>query len=166
MSIGPSRYAYVQRRFVMPTEIELDAIREKCQDYSIPIDQKVFFLPSFNDKQVYSFMVAEESPEKLVNLVYSTLVTLADYLFDLEKYPQSDILKYLAAIEFLKQQYDTTKELSSTLLMKKVKVPPVRRSLEQRLFLFDKLNEEAGSVPESKNADESQEDSSFISTTE
>lgn len=165
MSIGPSKFAFVQRKFVMPVEIDLSTLREKFQDYSIPIDNKVFFLPSFNNNAVYSFLASEETPEKLVNLVYNTLVTMADYIFDIEKYPQSDILKYLVAIEFLKQQYDTTHELHSTLLMKKMKTPPVRRSLEQRLFLFDKLNQETGSIPEIKNTEDSQ-DSSFLSTIE
>lgn len=167
MSIGPSKYAYVQRRFEMPVAIDLATLREKFENYSIPIDLKVFFLPSFNDNSIYSFLVAEDTPEKLVNLVYNTLVTLVDYIFEIEKYPKSEVLKYLASIEFLKQQYDTTKELSSTLLMKKIKTPPIRKSLEQRLFQFDKLNDENENNPEMKNNEEVQEDdSSFLSTIE
>lgn len=140
MSIGPSTYCYVQRRVPLPEPIEANEMKHKCREYSVPINEKVYLVPFLNDNSNYSMLVVEDTPEKLIHLVYRTLITISDNIIPIEKYPRCEILKCVSAIEYLDNQLETSNEITSTLLMKKVKDFPQLHEEPSRLFQFEKLD--------------------------
>ncbi|OHT06390.1 hypothetical protein TRFO_05589 [Tritrichomonas foetus] len=146
MSNGPSTYIYVQRSVIFPEAIPLAELKARCHQFLVPVDVRVFFTPSLNDQSVYSMLIVEEAPERLIYLVYRTFVTLSDNVFILENDLNAPLFSYLNAIEFLKQQYDSTNDLSSTVLSKKMK-HTVTQVREQRVFQFNKLIEETKEEP-------------------
>ena len=130
MSMGPRCFTYVQKVVKFPKEIQLPVFIDECRKFGLPVGEKVFGVPNFNDTSIYSLVVMDESPERLVNLVYRVFVTLADDVFSGYTRPDAELYRYCAAVEYLKAQYDNQNNLSSTFV-----VSTIQSSRERRIRL-------------------------------
>lgn len=136
MSMG-NCYTYVQERLVLPSALEIEILNEKCKENDIPIGEKVFFLPDFQEEIAVGFVVTEETPMLLIQLVYRTLCVLAINVFSVQD-PTDLLFTYCHAIEFLNAQYEENNQVSSSVLMKKVKVRNIPITNEPVFFKFGK----------------------------
>jgi hypothetical protein len=135
MSYGPARFVFVQQNLVLPGALSVGALKDGLVGAGLRIDHVLIF-PDFTEPNVISLAVVEQTPERLVSLVYSIMVAFADSVFGGDISPAEPIFRYCHAIEFLKSQIDVQGTVMSTVLTGRVKQRDLRRKREEKLFRF------------------------------
>jgi hypothetical protein len=134
--IDDSTFVYVQERLQLPSDKSIEVLGERCREYDIPIDSKVFFLPDLQEDITVGLVVVETSPKALVYLVYRTLCVLCENVFQLDNDPGALLFSYCNAIEFLKNQFDEGDSIRSTAYQRKVKVKEAVDLVQPILWRF------------------------------
>ena len=125
--LDDSAYVYVQQVLALPAEMPIETLNEQCQSYGVPVGEKVFFVPHLQEEFIVGLVVTEKTPNRLIELVYRTLCTLSESVFNIQNDPTALLYQYCNAIEFIKNQIDEQKEIQSTVFMKKVRIKPIER---------------------------------------
>ena len=141
MKIIPNKYAYVQKSLILPEEIEFSRLKMRCESFSLPIGTRVFFIPSFQSLSEYSLIVCEDDPAMLIHLVYQTFYILSVNVFDSEKRHHAKLYEYLNAIEYLKQQFENTNGITTTLMSQKISGGRKKKK-QKRKFQFNLFSED------------------------
>lgn len=146
MDFNGNGYVYVQEKLITPDKIDLDLIKEKFQEYGIPIENRVFIFPHLSNNKELSLVIKEDTVEKLITTVYRSILCLVDEVFKIPQCSIAPLSAYLNAITFLKRQYDDCKELRTTLLMKKIHYDPSSKIKASKLKSLSSLEKESTQV--------------------
>ncbi|EAX89779.1 IQ calmodulin-binding motif family protein [Trichomonas vaginalis G3] len=120
LSLGENMFVYVQDNLMMPWPVEVDAIELKMQSFDIPINKKVFVLPSLYDKSKIGLVIKEQTIDSLISLCLRTMKFLAEDFYERKVGAQTALAEYVRAISNLKSQLTINKELTSTFINTKV----------------------------------------------
>lgn len=120
LNLGDNEFVYVQEKLLLPYPAEIDFIEQKMQSFDIPVNKKVFVLPSIFDHMKIGLVIKESSVDALISLCLRTMKFLAEDLYEDPVGAQTALAEYVRAVSNLKSQMTISKELTSTFITNKV----------------------------------------------
>jgi len=114
MSMGPSTFAYVQDTCEIPDGVTFSQFKSKLSELYFSLDKNIFLVHSLSNDMIFGIVIIADNVEDLIRLVSRIFNVLLGLIPEKNNVNGSKLVKYIAAIDFLKSQFDSAKELLTT----------------------------------------------------
>jgi hypothetical protein len=104
--IDASHFLYLQEKIILPSEMAINVLGRKCAGHGLQISQNLILVSNIQEDLNVDLVVVEESPNKLIELVYRIMHVLSESVFETADDPSAHLFCCCNVIRCVKSQLD------------------------------------------------------------